>query len=375
LNLTIYSTGSVFVEVFLSGKKMEKKITPAVELSVIVPVVNEATELPAFLADLRRQRQVHYELIMVDGGSTDATRELLQSEPVRVITSPRGRGQQLNAGAAEALGAWLLFLHADSRFDDPLAWRKGIDFLSRSCDRRIAGHFSLSFLTGEQKKNKGYDFFERKARSSKPETIHGDQGFLLHRQLKQQVGSFRTDLPVMEDTDFADRLRVVGQWQLLPPVITTSTRRFDSEGLWQRQLLGALMMCFRSIGWYEFFERAPTVYRLQTDTGRLRLGPFFDLIAELLAARSPRQRWKLWLASGSYVRHHGWQLFFAADCRRAYRQGRPTTETPAVWQFWCLPVYEVLTDNLPARSLAGLLLRLWFAVMRLWLRRKEGAGP
>jgi rSAM/selenodomain-associated transferase 2 len=375
LNLTIYSTGSVFVEVFLSGKKMEKKITPVVELSVIVPVLNEETELPAFLADLRRQRQVNYEIIMVDGGSTDATRELLQSEPVRVISSPRGRGQQLNAGTAEALGAWLLFLHVDSRFDDALAWRNGIDFLSRSSDRRIAGHFALSFLTGEQKKSKGYDFYERKARSSKPETIHGDQGFLLHRHLKLQVGSFRTDLPVMEDTDFAERLRVVGQWQLLPAVITTSTRRFDSEGLWQRQLLGALMMCFRSIGWYEFFEWAPAVYRLQADTERLRLAPFFDLIAELLAARSPEQRRKLWLASGSYVRHHGWQLFFAADCRRAYRQGRPTAETPASWQFWCLPIYEVLTDNPPARALAGLLLRLWFAAMRLWLRRKEGIRP
>ncbi len=353
---------------------MQEKILPVVELSVIVPVLNEAAELPAFLADLQRQSLVNYELIIVDGGSTDATLELLQSEQVRLISAPRGRGHQLNAGAANARGIWLLFLHVDSRFDDPLAWRNGIDCLSRSSNGRIAGHFSLSFRTGGQKKSKGYDFYERKARSSKPETIHGDQGFLLHRQLKQQVGSFRSDLPVMEDTDFAERLRAVGQWQLLAAMITTSTRRFDVEGLWQRQLLGALMMCFRSIGWHEFFDRAPAVYHLQADTERLRLAPFFDLIAQLLATRPLGQRWNLWLASGSYVRRHGWQLFFAADCRRAFRQGRSTRDTPGVWQFWCVPIYDWLTDNLLGRVLAALLLRLWFAAMRSWLRRNNPAG-
>lgn len=350
---------------------MEENVDSTPELSVIVPVLNEAAELPAFLAGLLRQRQVTYEIIIVDGGSTDATLDLLQQQQIRVISSPRGRGWQLNAGAALARGDWLLFLHADSRFADPLAWRTGIDFLSRSNGRRTAGHFALNFLTGEEKKSKAYDFYERKARTSRPETIHGDQGFLLHRCLQQQVGSFRTDLPVMEDTDFAERLRAVGQWQLLPADIQTSARRFGSEGMWQRQVLGALMMCFRSIGWHEFFERAPAVYRLQTDTDRLRLAPFFDLVAELLAVKPAGQRWRLWRASGSYVRRHGWQLFFAADCCRAYRHGRATADTPAVWQFWCAPVYEWLSDNSLARGLMALLLCLWFTVTRIWLHRTE----
>jgi len=350
---------------------MEENITSAFELSVIVPVLNEVAELPDFLADLRRQQQVAYEIIIVDGGSTDGTLKLLQQEQVRVINSPRGRGQQLNAGAAEAHGDWILFLHVDSRFDNPLAWRSGIDFLSRSSNRRLAGHFALSFLTTGENKGKGYDFYERKARSSRPETIHGDQGFLLHRSLWQQIGNFCVDLPVMEDTDFAERLRTVGQWQLLPAVIKTSTRRFVVEGLWQRQLLGALMMCFRSIGWSDFFARAPAVYRLQADTDRLQLAPFFDLVADLLAAKPMAQRWQLWYASGSYVLHHGWQIFFAADAFKAYRQGRSTADTPQVWQFWCAPIYEWFSDNFLARALATILLRLWFVVMRIWLRHKE----
>ena len=343
-----------------------------VQLSVIVPVLNEAVSLPGFVTTLRQQRQVNYELIIVDGGSTDGSVELLeQDNQIRLVRSPRGRGRQLNAGIALARGDWLLFLHADSRYSDPLAWRKGIDFLANRSAIRVAGHFAMSFQTDGMKKSKGYDFYERKARSSRPETIHGDQGFLLHRTLLQQVGRFREDLPVMEDTDFAERLRTVGQWQLLPAEIQTSARRFEAEGLWQRQFLGALMMCFRSIGWTAFFDRAPGLYRDQAQTQTLRLTPFLDLIDELLGVLPWREQWRLWRASGAYVRRHGWQLFFAADCHRARHQGRSTAETPDFWQLWGEPVYELLTDHPVGRYLYALSLRLWFAIVRIWLRKKE----
>ncbi len=343
-----------------------------VQLSVIVPVLNEAVSLPGFVTALRRQRQVNYEIIVVDGGSADGSAEMLeQDSQVRLVHSSRGRGRQLNAGIAVARGDWLLLLHADSLFSDPLAWRIAIDFLANRSAGRVAGHFAVSFQTTGTKKNRGYDFYERKARSSRPETIHGDQGFLLHRTLLPQVGGFREDLPVMEDTDFAERLRTVGQWQLLPAEIQTSVRRFEAEGLWQRQLLGALMMCFRSIGWSDFFDRAPGLYRDQSQTHKLRLTPFLELIVELLGSLPWREQWRLWRASGDYVRRHGWQLFFAADCRRARRQGRSTADTPDFWQFWGEPVYELLTDHPAGRHLFTFLLRMWFVVVRIWLRKVE----
>ncbi len=343
-----------------------------VELTVIVPVLNEAASLQVFLAELRQQRQVHYELIIVDGGSMDGSVELLEQEDqVTLIRSARGRGRQMNAGIAVARGEWLLFLHADSRFCDFSAWRTGIDYLSNRSARRVAGHYAMRFAANSTTKSKGYDFYERKARTSRPETIHGDQGFLLHRTLLEQVGCFREDLPVMEDTDFAERLRTVGQWQLLPAEIRTSIRRFEAEGLWQRQFLGALMMCFRSIGWTDFFDRAPGLYRAQAQTDSLSLTPFLDLIDDLLGRLPRQERWRLWRASGAYVRGHGWQFFFAADCSRARRQRRSTADTPGFWQFWGEPVYELLTDNPVGRYLFTVLLRLSFSVVRTGLRKKE----
>ena len=351
---------------------MESQSLTPVELSVIVPVLNEAVSLPGFLTALRQQRQVKYELIIVDGGSDDGSVELLaQDSEVRLVQCSRGRGRQLNAGIAVARGEWILFLHADICFPDPLAWRIGIDFLASRSAGRVAGHFAVSFQTDGTTRNRAYDFYERKARSSRPETIHGDQGFLLHRTLLEQVGCFREDLPVMEDTDFAERLRRVGQWQLLPAEIQTSIRRFEAEGLWQRQFLGALMMCFRDIGWTDFFDRAPELYREQSRTLTLRLTPFLDLIVELLGALPKREQWRLWRASGDYVRRHGWQIFFAADCLRARRQEQSTAHTPDLWQLWGEPVYEWLTDHPPGRYLCTLLLRLWFVIARVTLRKKE----
>ena len=343
-----------------------------VELSVIVPVVNEVAILPAFLTELHRQQRIKYELIVVDGGSTDGSVKFLeQDDRVRLVHSDRGRGRQLNAGIMAAQGEWLLLLHADSRFPDPLAWRNGVDFLAARHTLRVAGHFALSFQTDGNGVQPGYDFFERKARSSRPETIHGDQGFLLHRALWQRVGPFREDLPVMEDTDFAERLRAIGQWQLLPAEIQTSCRRFESEGLWQRQLLGALMMCFRCIGWCDFFAQAPDLYREQARARQLRLSPFFDLIVRLLGDLSWREQWRLWRAAGDYIRGHGWQLFFAADCCRARRQKRHVADTPDVWRFWGEPVFTLLTDHPPGRLLCTFLLRAGFAVIRVGLRKRE----
>ncbi len=346
-------------------------------LSIIIPVLNEQEQLPGLLTCLGQQKMPACELIIADGGSKDGGIDWLRerladfSFPLHLIRSTPGRGLQLNQAVVQARGEWLLFLHADSRFADPRAIQDAIDNLQSTGSQTVAGHFSLKFRREDESPSYGYYYYEWKARLGRPETIHGDQGFLLRRSFFQQVGSFREDLPVMEDTDFAERLRRCGNWLLLPAEISTSARRFEQEGLWQRQLLNSIIMCLREIDYEKFFHAAPEVYRRQEPGALLKVRPFFVLIRQLFAEHSWRERWRIWWRSGCYVRNHAWQLTFARDARRAFRQGIPVGHGRARLTKNFEPVYDLLTDHPPGRLLATLLLRLWFEVTDLWLRRGE----
>lgn len=347
------------------------------DLSIIIPILNEAEQLPELLADLQRQQQVVFEVLIVDGGSDDGGPKWLQQQYQQqrlsgaMLETTAGRGLQMNVGGKQARSAWLLFLHVDSRFDDPLALRKGLDALQQTGSQKLAGHFSLKFRRTDVTPSVGYYYYEWKARLGRPETIHGDQGFLLRRDFYQQLGGFREDLPVMEDTDFAERLREQGNWQLLPIEISTSARRFEQEGLWQRQLLGALIMCFRSIGWLQFFSDAPAVYRQQSKTDQLQVRPFFLLLHSLFLRMDRKAAWRIWRQSGAYVRGHAWQLPFALDARRAFHRGVPVGQGRMMFTSVFEPIYELLTDNPLGRFVAIILLRIWFVLTSLWLKSKE----
>lgn len=337
------------------------------ELSIIVPILNEEDQLRCLLTDLVRQKDVDFELILSDGGSVDNTAAVVTEYerfcryPIVRHLAEKGRGRQLNAGIGKARCSWLLLLHVDSRFKDELALRRGLDMMKDFKTRPVAGRFPLRFRHSDGRvAEAGYYYYEWKARLPRAECIHGDQGFLLSRETFQHVGHFRENLPVMEDTDFAERLRRIGSWVLLPSEISTSARRFESEGLWQRQLLNALIMCFRSIGWEDFFVDAISVYRQQGSGDPLRLRPFFRQI-RLSMKRVPfRQRLGIWYRSGCYVRHHAWQLAFALDVRRAFKRGVPPGQGTIRWTPLLEPIYNLLTNNPVGRLVATLLLWLWF---------------
>lgn len=348
----------------------------SLELSVIVPVFNEIEELPEFFSRLAKQRSIRLEIIVVDGGSSDGTLEWLHAQrgqylSLRVISAAKGRGSQLNAGASVALAPWFLFLHVDSRFDDQFALRISLDALCAGSQDSQAGHFPLSFRKKAKFPSFAYYFYEAKTATGRVETIHGDQGFLVSRSLYAAVGPFSESLPVMEDTEFAERLRSFGQWVALPAVVSTSARRFEVEGLWQRQLLGALLMCFRAIGWDPFFCQAREVYRTQDKTGKLKLSPYFYLIQKLLAAQTKEERSQIWGAAGRYVRRHAWQIFFSCDCFRGYLGRNPPHKVRARILDWCEPVFDVLTDNRVGYRAATILLQLWFYATAFILSKLE----
>lgn len=194
---------------------------------MIVPTLNEATQLPSLLANLEASLAPKHEVVLVDGGSRDGTLELARAAErpwLRVLSAPRGRASQLNAGAAAASGDWLVFLHADTR-------------LSRHTLRRIArlgpgvrwGYSPLRL----DAPGLGYRLIEDgiNRRSRRFATPSGDQVLFVRRALFEAVGGF-PPLPLLEDLAFVDRLHATqaGPPARLPEPVLTSARRWRRDG-------------------------------------------------------------------------------------------------------------------------------------------------
>ena len=352
------------------------------ELSIIIPVLNEADAVQGCWQMLAAQQGIALELLFVDGGSEDGTLEALQTlarlnpAQVRICSSERGRGRQLNQGAARARTPWLLFLHVDCHLTRPdqlaLALAQLIAATEVAGHDRLAGHFALRFAEPRSRSALGYYYYEAKTRLDRPGCTHGDQGFLLSRGFFSKVGPFDQTLPLLEDTRLAERVRSQGAWLLLPGELLTSARRFEVEGLWQRQLLNALIMNFAAQEWTAFFEHLPGLYRSQDRSRALNLTPFFRQLRQLLADLPLRERSRLWYATGDYVRSQGWQPAFAFDVRTQYRLGLAVGAgaTPWLkrWDRWLDP----LTDNPLGRLLTMALVWCWFQVTWRWCRWAEG---
>lgn len=288
--------------------------TPSL-LTVIIPTLNEATALPLLLEDLKQQ-DCPLEVIIGDGGSTDATLLVAQSYGAQCVPAERGRAAQMNAAAALAKGEYYLFLHADSRIDDPFLLGNALRALEGAASdvSRVAGHFRLRFLRSTRHNALAYRYIEEKTGCNRANTTNGDQGLLLSRGFFRHLGGFDPSLPFLEDQRIAEKIRTQGTWITLPGYLQTSARRFESEGFHRRYLLMSMMMGLYSIGEFSFFTRAPGVYRVQQETGILLLSPFFDLIRHLI-----RHEWglvgtvRVFYRLGRYIRSNSWQLFFFAD--------------------------------------------------------------
>lgn len=341
----------------------------SLQLSIITPVLNEGAFLTEFLEGLCRQEHVDFELILCDGGSKDATLDIVHgfkqrsAFPLQLVSSPPGRACQMNIGSRAAVGEWLLFLHADSLFEQPQALMLALAAMQRERSiaghENFAGHFPLRFERTAISPSLGYFFYEAKSRLDIPDCIHGDQGYLMHRSFYRHCGDFNEELPFLEDSEMADRVAKNGYWLLLPAEITTSARRFETEGLLQRQTLNALIMNFRHIGWDAFFTALPNVYRSQTETEKLALLPYWLKVRELFAREPIFERLRIWYATGRYVRSQAWQLTFAWHCRRQFQRGQVAT-MGAVEIAESMRGFERTFSNPLGNALTALLVFCWF---------------
>jgi len=193
-------------------------------LSVIVPTLNEAAALGRTLECVRSADGI--EIIVADGGSQDATREVAAQAGARVLVTAAGRAAQQNEGAAVSRGRHLLFLHADTLLPDGYA-----DLIRRTLERPATVAGAFRFRTDGSSAAMRLVEWGANIRSALFQWPYGDQGLFMEKRVFDELGGF-SPLPIMEDYELVSRLRRRG------PVVTLNEAAITSARRWQR--LGAL---------------------------------------------------------------------------------------------------------------------------------------
>lgn len=206
-------------------------------LSIIIPTVNEELRIAATLKPIGEG----VEIIVVDGGSTDKTREIAEQLGAKVIiASHKGRAWQMNLGAKIAKGDILLFLHGDTLL--PLNYQELIiNTLAQS--EVVAGAFELK-IDG---KEKSLRLVEKLVnwRSHLLSLPYGDQGIFLKASIFEDLGGF-PELPIMEDFELIQRLKRRGKIAIVSTAVITSGRRWQKLGVGKTTLVNQLVI----IGYY-----------------------------------------------------------------------------------------------------------------------------
>ena len=212
-------------------------------LSVVVPGLNEAQRLPALLAQLQQASDLVGEVLVVDGGSEDASRSIAALAGARLLRQSGGRGRQLAAGVAAAQGCWLLLLHGDCSLPRgwDLALRRAIQQgQTRSPKPTGAGAQAYYFELAIGGRQPGLWLVELAValRSRWWQRPYGDQGLLLPAALLAAAGGVKP-IPLMEDLDLVQRLRRHGRLVSLRLRLSVDGRRWQRLGIWGATLANA----------------------------------------------------------------------------------------------------------------------------------------
>ena len=198
-------------------------------VSVVVPVLNEEKNILNTLTTLRKSCSEADEIIVVDGGSTDQTRTQAERCSDVVISAERGRARQLNAGAAIAKHPVLWFVHADT-----LVPECGAAIVRQTLENRHWGRFDVRFTSSRRIFSAIAFCMNLRSRLSGVAT--GDQAIFVTREYFDRVDGF-PEIPLMEDVDLSKALRAFSPPVCLTETVTTSSRRWESEGIVRTILL------------------------------------------------------------------------------------------------------------------------------------------
>jgi rSAM/selenodomain-associated transferase 2 len=222
-------------------------------ISLIIPAYNEEGFIgPTVDAALRAAKKDHLtEVIVVDGGSTDATVNEAEAAGAQVIVSPRkGRAAQMNFGARMARGELLYFLHADSVPPEGYTQR-----IIDAADRNIAGCFRLRFDHEHWflRANCWFTRFDVQA------FRYGDQSLFVRRDAFIDSGGFKEELVIFEDNEIIQRLKRTGAFTILPFNVRTSARKYVENGIYKMQGVFYLMWFMYMLGYPQ--HRLVSTYR------------------------------------------------------------------------------------------------------------------
>ncbi|MDJ0364040.1 TIGR04283 family arsenosugar biosynthesis glycosyltransferase [Hymenobacter sp. H14-R3] len=237
---------------------------PGAELSfsIIIPTYNEAEAIVALLAYLRQATagEPAPEVLVVDGGSTDATVQLARQAGATVLASPRkGRAAQLNHGAQQARGEMLYFLHADS-YPPP-------GFLAEVRQAVGQGYGAGCYRLAFDHQHWFLRFSAWCTRLPFTAVRFGDQSLWVRRGLFGHIGGYREDLLVMEDQEIVGRLRAQAPFRLLPRAVTTSARKYLVNGVFRLQGIFTLIVVLYRLGVSQ--RRLVQLYRRLIRQGKL----------------------------------------------------------------------------------------------------------
>jgi rSAM/selenodomain-associated transferase 2 len=206
-------------------------------ISVVIPTLDAERTLQQAMAPLVRAavEGLVRQVVVADGGSTDATLELAEDAGATIVRTARGRGVQLAAGCAAARGDWLLVLHADTELGE--GWERATaDHIARQPGK--AGFFRFALDARGVRARLWEQGVALRCRAlSLP---YGDQGLLISRRLHDEVGGYRP-LPLMEDVDLARRLGS-GRLAALPARALTSAERYRRDGYVGRSVRNAVLL-------------------------------------------------------------------------------------------------------------------------------------
>ena len=200
------------------------------KISIIIPTINEANNLPLLLSDLSIA-QKEEEIIIIDSGSEDRTIDVANIYGAKVYKSKeRNRGLQLDMGAKYSKGEWLIFLHADSRLTHD--WFTKINSAIKGEENFI---YYFKFKINDKKII--YRFLEIfvNFRSKYFKQPYGDQGLIIHRSIYLENNGFRK-IPLMEDVDFLRRLKNQRDLKQINLPIFTSSRKWERTNIFLQAL-------------------------------------------------------------------------------------------------------------------------------------------